>query len=79
MRGTYWIKWFFSSLIESRNWKLVHIKGNLADKIELYDLSNDLIENNDLGALNHDVVNKLKENLEIWEKNVREGVAVLSK
>ena len=67
------------SFIRSGDWKLVRIKSEDGDKIELYDLSNDLQENNEIGSDNPDLTNNLIEKLEIWEKEVREGVKVVAK
>ena len=67
------------SFIRSGDWKLVRIKSEAGDKIELYDLSKDLQENNEVGSDNPDLMNNLIEKLEIWGKEVREGVKVVSK
>lgn len=67
------------SFIRSGDWKLVRIKSKSGDKIELYNLSNDLQESNNLSSNNPDLIYKLIGKLKIWEKEVQEGVELISK
>lgn len=67
-----------ASFIRSGDWKLVWIKNKNGDKIELYNLSVDLQERNDISSDNPDLLNKLIEKIKIWEKEVTEGVIVVS-
>ncbi len=68
-----------NSFIRSGSWKLVKQKRKDSEKIELYNLSNDLQEKVDVGSQNPDLMNQLKERLNIWEKEVREGVKEVSR
>jgi arylsulfatase A len=71
---------FFSfknhSFIRSGRWKMISIKNQ--DRFELYDLSIDVKENNDISSDNPDLRNSLIGKLKLWEKEVREGVKVVS-
>lgn len=66
------------SFIRSGDWKLVRIKSENGDTIELYNLSNDLQESNDLSAENSDLQKQLIAKLSNWEKEVKEGIPVVS-
>ncbi len=66
------------SFIRSGAWKLVRIKSENGDKIELYNLSYDIQETNDVSSDNPDLLNKLIDKLKIWEKEVKEGIKVVS-
>lgn len=66
------------SFIRSEDWKLVRIKGKYEDKIELYDLSNDLQESNDRSAEHPELLHKLNAKLSVWEKEVKAGVTMIS-
>jgi len=74
---------FFSfknkSFVRSNDLKLVRLLSEEGNKYELYDLSNDLQESNDIVLSQPDVVEELKEKLEVWEKDVRAGVNVVAK
>jgi arylsulfatase A-like enzyme len=67
------------SFIRSSDWKLIRKKRKKGDKIELYNLSNDLLEKNDLSLEYPDLINELISKLENWEKEVKEGVIEVSK
>lgn len=67
------------SFVRSGNWKLVWLTRKDSDKIELYNLSNDLQERNDLSSENPELVNKMMGKIELWKKEVKEGVTALSK
>ena len=66
------------SFIRSGDWKLVRIKSESGDKIELYNLSNDLQENNDVSSENSELLNNLIGKLKIWNREVKEEVKVVS-
>ena len=66
------------SFIRSGDWKMVRIKSEDGDTIELYNLSNDLQESNDRSADNPELLNKLDTKLSNWEKEVKKGVKVVS-
>jgi len=74
---------FFSfknrSFIRSGDWKLVRISDNGEAEIELYNLSEDLQEKNDLSPDNPEMVKALTDKLNIWSKEIRQGVKVVSK
>ena len=67
------------SFIRSGDWKLVRIKSKNGDKLELYNLSNDLQEKRDIVSDNPELMNKLFGKLKMWEKEVNEGVPLVSK
>ena len=67
------------SFIRSGDWKLVRIKSKNEDKLELYNLSNDLQEQRDVVSDNPKLMSKLFGKLKMWEKEVNEGVQVVSK
>lgn len=71
---------FFSfknrSFIRSGKWKMINIKDQ--NRFELYDLSIDVEESNDVGLDNNDLINDMKHKLLLWEKEVRKGVDVIS-
>lgn len=66
------------SFIRSGDWKLIRIKSKSGDKVELYNLSNDFQERNDLSSDNLELLNILIGKLKIWENEVKEGVLVVS-
>ena len=74
---------FFSysnrSYVRSGDWKLVQTKKEQGDRVELYNLSNDVQEENNLRSDNPDLLNELIEKFNTWEKEVNEGVEVISK
>ena len=73
---------FFSfknkSFIRSGDWKLICQKEATNTKIELFNLSEDLSEKNDLSAGHPELVNKLNTKLAVWEKEVKEGVTIIA-
>lgn len=73
---------FFSfgnkSYIRSGNWKLICVERENKKHIELYNLLNDLQEKNDLSLNNPCLVNKLSKKLQLWKKEVKEGVITIS-
>lgn len=60
------------SFIRSGDWKLIRKKSKNGDNLELYNLSNDLQERNDLSTENPDLTNELLAKLKHWEKEVNE-------
>ncbi len=68
-----------NSFVRSGDWKLVYKKNKNDDKIELYNLSNDLQEINDVKLTNPDLTNKLSNKLQLWKKEVKAGVSLVSK
>lgn len=68
-----------NSFVRSGDWKLVYKKNKNGDKIELYNLSNDLQETNDVSLINPDLVKKLSNKLQLWKKEVKAGVSLVSK
>lgn len=66
------------SFIRSGDWKLICIEGENSKNFELYNLLNDLQESNDLSSDYPDLVNELTEKLELWKKEVKEGVIMIS-
>jgi arylsulfatase A-like enzyme len=73
---------FFSyknlSFIRSGKWKMVRIKDKNEYIFELYDLSVDLPERDEVGSENPDLMNEMKEKLEMWGKEIRAGVKIVS-
>lgn len=67
------------SFIRSGDWKLVRIENEKDDIIELYNLSNDIKEKNDVSSIHPELVNELLGKLELWETEVNKGVKVVSK
>tara|TARA_R110002049_G_scaffold47596_1_gene136844 strand:+ start:95684 stop:97045 length:1362 start_codon:yes stop_codon:yes gene_type:complete len=72
--------WSFKNgnAIRSENWKLVSIAEAGTKKIELYDLSEDVGEENNMAVLRPDLVNVLQQKLKNWQKKVHEGVVEVS-
>ena len=66
------------SFIRSGDWKLISIEGESSNKIELYNLLDDVEERNDLSAEKSELVNKLKGKLESWREEVSKGVVMIS-
>jgi arylsulfatase A-like enzyme len=54
--------------VRKNNWKLLKLIKN--NKIELYDLSNDLQEKNDVSALHPELVKELLYDIEKWKKDI---------
>ena len=63
--------WEYNSnyAVRKNNWKLLKLNKN--NKIELYDLSNDLQEKNDVSALHPDLVKELLNDIEKWKKDIK--------
>lgn len=66
------------SFIRNGNWKLVSIESENGDKIELYNLSNDIQEKNDVSAVHPELANEMSSKLESWKINVNKGVTLVS-
>ncbi|WP_372756276.1 sulfatase-like hydrolase/transferase, partial [Labilibaculum sp.] len=66
------------SFIRSGDWKLIRTKRKIGDRIELYNLANDLGEQNEISSEHSDLANQLLIKLEAWDKDVKEGVQELS-
>lgn len=66
------------SFIRSGDWKLIQIKGKATSQSDLYNLSNDLWEQKDLSLENPDLVMELTQKLDMWERDVTEGIVVVS-
>ncbi|MBI0401461.1 sulfatase-like hydrolase/transferase [Cyclobacterium marinum] len=67
------------SFIRSGDWKLVVVENKEEKKIELFNLSEDLEERNDLKLKEPDISARLLKKLEIWTLEVREGVDLVSR
>jgi len=66
------------SFIRSGKWKLVSIKDQRKNRLELYDLSIDLSESNNVGLENPDLLNNLNQKLTIWKEDIRKGAYLIS-
>lgn len=64
--------------IRSNNWKLVSRYVNGKQTTELFNLSNDISEKNDLAKQNPEIVSELQQKLNTWQKEVRAGVKLIS-
>ncbi|WP_435893237.1 sulfatase [Oceaniferula spumae] len=53
-------------------WKLIHNRGEQGSAPELYDLSKDIGESNNLASQNPDVVKSLGEKMAAWESQMKE-------
>lgn len=53
-------------------WKLIHNRKEAGAKPELYDLSNDIGESNNLASKNPEVVSQLLEKMKQWEAQLKE-------
>lgn len=73
--------WSFGNknAIRSGNWKLVSNKIKDKERIELFDLSSDISEENDLAMQKPEIVQQLKQKLKKWHQEVSEGVLMVSK
>ena len=67
-----------NSFVRQGEWKLVIKENNNNNTVELYNLSNDLQENNDVSSIHPELVDELMGKLEIWETDVNMGVKVVS-
>lgn len=74
---------FFSfsnkSFIRSGYWKLISKERKNNQKLELYNLTDDLVERNNLSKTNPDLVKTLSEKLKLWQKEITKGVIKISK
>ncbi len=74
---------FFSygrkSFIRRGHWKLISFNRGNSGKSELYNLSTDLGEKNDVSLEHPELVNELLKKLDLWEKDVAKGVNTISK
>ncbi len=74
---------FFSfsnkSFIRSGYWKLISKERKNNQKLELYNLTDDLVERNNLSKTNLDLVKTLSEKLKLWQKEITKGVIKISK
>ena len=66
------------SAIRSGEWKLVSNIVNEKEKIELFNISDDVSETKDMAAQNPEVVGQLKQKLNNWKNEVMRGVTVVS-
>ena len=66
------------SFIRKEDWKLISIESENGDEIELYNLSDDLQEKNDVSSVHPELVNELLDRLELWKKEVYTGVNMIS-
>lgn len=73
--------WSFGhrNAVRSGKWKLVKLEGKDNTIVELFDLEADLSEKNDLLAEQSEISKELIQILEDWGKDVRTGVATVSK
>ncbi len=73
--------WSFGNKKAMRDgkWKLVQNKSDGIEKVELFDLKNDLSEKNDLSASNPKMVKKMLFKINSWYKEVKTGVEEVSK
>jgi arylsulfatase A len=73
---------FFSfgtkSYIRSGHWKLICKTSENDRKFELYNLSEDIQEQKNLSLDNPELVNSLSHKLQVWKKEVNEGVTIIS-
>ena len=72
--------WSFKNAhaIRSDGWKLISTVEKQEEKIELFNLSNDISEKNNLTEQNPEVVSQLKQKLELWKHEVGKGVTIVS-
>ena len=66
------------SFIRSGEWKLIQIEKEKNPQLELYNLTKDRKEQNDISAIHPELVNQLSTKLIHWKKEVEEGVQVVS-
>lgn len=64
--------------VRSGDWKLVQIETEETPKIELYHLAEDLTEQNDISSDHPVLVQEMMNKLEVWNREVRDGVKVVS-
>lgn len=66
------------SFVRSGKWKMIRIKDEEGFNFELYDLTNDLSEKNDMALENSTLLNTMKNKLSLWEKEVRKGAKLIT-
>ena len=64
--------------IRSENWKLVSIKSEGKENMELFNLSEDISEKKNVSHLRPELVEQLHQKLENWKHEVLEGVTIIS-
>ena len=64
--------------VRSDNWKLVSLKEENKESFELYDLSEDIAEENDMAQHKPELVKSLREKLANWKTEVEKGVSIIS-
>lgn len=65
--------------VRSDRWKLVTINLDGQETVELFDLSKDISEKNNIAAYYPKIVKQLRKKLKNWQKDVFKGVALISK
>ena len=65
--------------VRSDRWKLVTINLDGQETVELFDLSKDIPEKNNIAAYYPKIVKQLRKKLKNWQKDVFKGVALISK
>lgn len=66
------------SFIRRGYWKLIKIENNNKGTFELYNLSSDISEKNDVSLLHPDLVDEMSTKLESWKSETTDGVTVVS-
>ncbi|MEO1011295.1 MAG: sulfatase-like hydrolase/transferase [Bacteroidota bacterium] len=67
------------SFVRSGDWKLVYLKNGKGHTLELFDLSKDKAEKNDISTIYPDRARTLLGRLNAWKEEVGEGVNMISK
>ncbi|WP_159023938.1 sulfatase-like hydrolase/transferase [Formosa sp. L2A11] len=72
--------WIFreNKAIRSGDWKLVKTRADNQTKVELFNLREDISETHNVADANQDRVKIMIKKLELWEKEVREGVPTVA-
>ena len=65
--------------VRSDRWKLVTINLDGQETVELFDLSKDISEKNNIAVYYPKIVKQLRKKLKNWQKDVFKGVALISK
>lgn len=66
------------SYVRAGDWKLVRKENEKEDLLELYNLSDDIAEKNNMSASKPDLVSELLGRLEAWEEEVNDVVQAIS-
>lgn len=66
------------SFIRNGDWKLVSVENKNGDRIELYNLCDDLEEKNDMSSVHPEMAIEMLGKLELWKLEVNKGVNVVS-